>query len=81
MKDLQNAFLSSNENKSHTTFNKLNLVKYLLMFIVITTSTLVIPTCGVLKSQAVCIGIIAATTFAVIDMNIPNNVYVNGFGY
>ena len=82
MKDLQNSFISSNEtNLSEYTFNKVYLMKYLIMFIVITISTLVIPTCGVLKSQAVFIGIIAATTFAVIDMNIPNNVYVNGFGY
>ena len=82
MKDLQTAFLDipkggDNETKIH--FNKENLLKYLIMFVVVTVATLVIPTCGVLKSQAVMVGVLAATTFAVIDMNYPNNIYINQF--
>ena len=82
MKDLQTAFLDvpkgeDNETKIH--FNKANLLKYLIMFVVITVATLVIPTCGVLKTQAVMVGVLAATTFAIIDMNYPNNVYINEF--
>ena len=82
MKDLQTAFLNipkeeDNETKIH--FNKENLLKYLFMFVVVTVATLVIPTCGVLKSQAVMVGVLAATTFADIDMNYPNNIYNNQF--
>ena len=82
MKDLQTAFLDipkKEGNETNLHFNKENLLKYLIMFVVVTVATLVIPTCGVLKSQAVMVGILAATTFAVIDMNYPNNIYINQF--
>ena len=81
MKDLQNAFV---DPPNHTEgigihLNKEHLLKYLIMFMVVTVATLVIPTCGVLKSQAVMVGLLAATTFAVIDMNYPNHVFINEF--
>ena len=47
------------------------------MFVVVSVATLVIPTCGVLRSQAIMVGLLAATTFAIIDMIHPNNVYIN----
>jgi len=53
-------------------FNKTNLIKYLIMFIVTTMATKVIPTCGVLKEQAVYVGLISASTFALIDICSPN---------
>ena len=59
--------------------NKEHFIKYLLLLIVVTLATLVIPTCGVLKEQAVFVGLVAATTFAVIDIIYPNNVYINEF--
>ena len=59
--------------------NKENLLKYIVIFAVVTLSTFLIPTCGVLKSQAVTVGLVAATTFATIDMVYPHKVYVNGF--
>lgn len=59
--------------------NKENLLKYIVMFSVVTVSTLIIPTCGVLKSQAVAVGLLAASAFAIIDMVYPNNVYINEF--
>jgi hypothetical protein len=62
-------------------FNKENLLKYIILFTVVTISTLVIPTCGVLRSQAVSVGLLAGSTFAIIDMVYPNNIYVNGFHY
>jgi len=79
MKDLQNAFLDEprKQMKMNMTINKEHLLKYLILFIVVTVSTLVIPTCGVLKEQAVYVGLIGATTFGIIDMVFPNNVYVN----
>jgi len=78
MKDLQNAFVDPRK-ESNLNLNKENLLKYLIMFIVVTTATLVIPTCGVLKSQAVMVGLLASTTFAIIDMVYQNRVYINEF--
>ena len=49
-----------------------NLIKYLIMFLVVTTATKVIPTCGVLQEHAVYVGLIAASTFALIDICSPN---------
>ena len=59
--------------------NKENLLKYIVIFAVVTLSTFLIPTCGVLKSQAITVGLVAATTFATIDMVYPHKVYINGF--
>ena len=60
-------------------FDLKNLIKYFIMFLVTSTATMIIPTCGVLKSQAISVGIVAATTFAIIDMNYPNYVYIDSF--
>ena len=79
MKDLQNAFVDEPVAPSKFHINKENLLKYLIMFIVVTVSTLVIPTCGVLKEQAVFVGLTASTTFAVIDMVYPNHTYINDY--
>jgi len=77
MKNLQPYFYESDERKLQ--LNKQNLLKYLLMFVVVSVATLVIPTCGVLRSQAIMVGLLASTTFVVIDMNFPNHVYINQF--
>ena len=85
MKDLQTAFVDipqkddKRNNINNINLNKENLLKYLIMFVVVTVATLVIPTCGVLKSQAVMVGLLASTTYAVIDMNYPNHVFINEF--
>jgi hypothetical protein len=71
--------ISSQKKMNH--LNKENLLKYIVLFTVVTLATLVIPTCGVLKSQAVSVGLVAATTFATIDMVYPHKVYINGFHY
>ena len=47
-------------------------LKYIAMFLTITISTFVIPTCGVLKQHAIYVGLIGATTFAILDMCSPN---------
>ena len=49
-----------------------NAMKYLLQFIAVTLATLVIPSCGVLRRHAVYVGLIGATTFAIVDMSFPN---------
>tara|TARA_B100000902_G_scaffold316034_1_gene307261 strand:+ start:686 stop:880 length:195 start_codon:yes stop_codon:yes gene_type:complete len=56
--------------------NKENIMKYLIMFFVVSASTLVIPTCGVLQKHAVYVGLIASSTFALIDMCYPNYVKI-----
>ncbi len=53
-------------------FNIHNLIKYLIMFIVTTISTFLIPTCGVLKNHAIYVGLISASTFALIDICSPH---------
>ena len=54
--------------------NQNNLIKYVIMFFVVTTATKIIPTCGVLQEHAIYVGLIAASTFALIDMCYPNYV-------
>lgn len=49
-----------------------NLIKYLVLFFVTATATKVIPTCGVLKEHAIYVGLISASTFALIDICSPN---------
>ena len=55
-----------------------NFIKYLIMFLVVTISTRVIPTCGVLQQHAIYVGLIGASTFALIDTCYPNYVIVDG---
>ena len=57
--------------------NRENLIKYSVMFAVISISTLIIPTCGVLKQHAVFVGLIASTTYALLDMCYPNYIIVD----
>ena len=52
-------------------FDLKNLIKYLIMFLVTSTATMIIPTCGVLKQHAVYVGLISASTFALIDICSP----------
>ena len=52
-------------------FDLKNLIKYFIMFLVTSTATMIIPTCGVLKQHAVYVGLISASTFALIDICSP----------
>ena len=81
MKNLTDMYTEDNKQKTMPLLNKEHLLKYILLFTVITLATLTIPTCGVLKSQAVAVGLLGASTFAIIDMVFPNKVYINGFHY
>ena len=79
MKELDNLKDEVKNLDKNRVLNKENLLKYIVIFAVGTLSTFLIPTCGVLKSQAITVGLVAATTFATIDMVYPHKVYVNGF--
>ena len=48
-----------------------NLIKYLVLFLVTSMATMIIPTCGVLKQHAIYVGLISASTFALIDICSP----------
>ena len=47
--------------------NTNNLIKYLILFIVVTTSTFYIPNCSILNQHAGYIGLLATTTFVLLD--------------
>ena len=74
MKELSELYSESNEIKGHNIpkLNFRNTIKYLIQFIAVTLATLVIPSCGVLRRHAVYVGLIGATTFAIVDMSFPN---------
>jgi len=57
--------------------NTQNIIRYFVMFVVVTVSTKIIPTCGVLQNHAVYVGLISATTLALLDMCYPNYVRIN----
>ena len=52
-------------------FDLKNLIKYFIMFLVTSAATMIIPTCGVLKQHAIYVGLISASTFALIDICSP----------
>ena len=54
-----------------------NLIKYLVMFVVVSVSSFIIPTCGVLKQHAIYVGFIASTTYSILDMCFPNYILPN----
>lgn len=53
-------------------FDGKKLIKYLIMFLVTSIATKIIPTCGVLKEHAIYVGLLSASTFALIDICSPN---------
>ena len=54
--------------------NQQNIIRYIVMLVVVTIATKVIPTCGVLQNHAIYVGLIAASTLAILDMCQPNYV-------
>jgi hypothetical protein len=56
--------------------NTNNLIKYVILFIVVTTSTFYIPNCSILNQHAGYIGLLAATTFALLDRYMPHVVII-----
>tara|TARA_Y100001958_G_scaffold159959_1_gene164668 strand:+ start:1875 stop:2087 length:213 start_codon:yes stop_codon:yes gene_type:complete len=48
------------------------LFKYVIMFVVVTLSAYTIPTCGVMQKHAVYVGLIASSTYAMIDKCYPH---------
>ena len=53
-----------------------NLIKYFIMFSVVTFSTFFIPNCSIMNQHAVYIGLLAGTTFALLDRYMPHIVII-----
>ena len=51
--------------------NQKHFIKYVIMFSVVCSSTYFIPNCSIMNEHAIYIGLLAATTFVLLDNNIP----------
>tara|TARA_Y100000817_G_scaffold309123_1_gene297805 strand:- start:374 stop:565 length:192 start_codon:yes stop_codon:yes gene_type:complete len=56
--------------------NLKHLFKYLIMLIVITVSTFYIPNCSIINEHAIYIGLLAATTFVLLDKYVPTVIII-----
>ena len=54
-----------------------NLVKYFILFSVVSLSTFMIPNCSIMNQHAFYIGLLASTTFVLLDKLFPHTVIVN----
>ena len=57
-------------------FNAQNILKYFLMISVVTISTYYIPNCSIMNEHAIYIGLLATTTFILLDRYMPHIVIV-----
>ena len=53
-------------------FNINNFIKYSLLFIIVTFSTFFIPNCSIINRHAVYVGLLASTTFVLLDKYYPS---------
>ena len=58
--------------------NGKRLLKYLIMLLVVSMSTFYIPNCSIINEHAVYVGLLASTTFAILDNCMPEKVVVVG---
>jgi hypothetical protein len=56
--------------------NMRNLLKYAILFIVVASSTFYIPNCSIMNQHAGYIGLLAATTFVLLDRYIPHVIVI-----
>ena len=57
--------------------NKQNIYKYIILFSVVSLSTYMIPNCSIMNVHAFYIGLLASTTFIILDKLFPHTVIVN----
>ena len=53
-----------------------NLLKYILLFSIVTTSTYYIPNCSIMNEHAIYIGLLASTTFVLLDRYMPHIIII-----
>ena len=58
-------------------FNTNNLIKYLILFAIVSLSTYMIPNCRIMNLHAMYIGLLASTTFIILDKVFPHTIIVN----
>ena len=56
--------------------NVQNLLKYILLFSIVTISTFYIPNCSIKNEHAMYIGLLASTTFVLLDRYMPHIVII-----
>ncbi len=57
--------------------NTQNVLKYFLMVSIVSMSTFYIPNCSIMNEHALYIGLLAATTFVLLDRYMPHIVIVD----
>ena len=57
--------------------NKNNLMKYIILFSVVTLSTYMIPNCSIMNQHAIYIGLLVSTTFVLLDNFYPHTVIIH----
>ena len=57
-------------------FNQQNIIKYLILFTVVSLSTYMIPNCSIMNEHAMYIGLLASTTFVLLDKFFPHTIIV-----
>lgn len=57
--------------------NKNNMIKYFILFSVVSLSTFYIPNCSIINEHAIYVGLLAATTFVLLDRYLPHIVIIN----
>ena len=58
--------------------NGKRLLKYIIMLLVVSMSTFYIPNCSIINEHAVYVGLLASTTFTILDNCMPEKVVVDG---
>jgi hypothetical protein len=54
-----------------------NIIKYTILLIVVSASTFYIPGCSIINEHALYIGLLAATTFAILDRYFPHCIIID----
>ena len=55
--------------------NFLKFLKYLIMLLVVSSSTYMIPNCSIANEHAIYIGLLSSTTFVLLDIYLPTILY------
>ena len=53
-----------------------NMLKYIILFSVVAGSTFYIPNCNIINEHAIYVGLLAATTYVLLDRIFPNIVLI-----
>ncbi len=57
--------------------NTQNVLKYFLMLSIVSISTFYIPNCSIMNEHAIYIGLLASTTFVLLDRYMPHIIIIN----